>query len=312
MPLRARLLDLLLRLAARLPLPLLHRLGDGLGRLASRLPGRERHVARVNIQLCFPDRPLAERQALVTASLQESIKGLLELGPIWHRPLSRVLSLVREVEGEEAVERALAEGRGLLVIAPHHGSWELLQMWLAQQTRLHALYRPPRQHWLEPLLVRGRSRSGATFWPARPSGIRALFKALRAGEAVGVLPDQQPPGEGVYVPFFGQPAKTMTLFCKLAARSEAPVIIGWAQRLPRGAGYRLHWHRVEDNLRDPDAEKAATAMNRAIERVVAGAPAQYQWTYRRFQRRPQGRDNPYKRWVSDGGWVRDSREDQNS
>lgn len=301
---QARLLHRLLQLASLLPLRALHALGGGIGRLAWIFPVHERHIARVNVQLAFPGRPLAERREIARKALRENARGLTELAALWYWPVPRVLGLVWEVQGESALRDALAEGRGLLVIAPHHGSWEMLQMWLAQRTTLNALYRPPRQPELEALLNRGRARSGAHLWPARPSGIRALYKALRAGEAVGVLPDQEPPGEGVHVPFFGTRVKTMTLFCKLAARSGAPVVTGWAERLPKGAGYRLHWQRVSEPVWDPDPETAAAAMNRAMEQVVLQRPEQYQWTYRRFSRRAgrTGR-NPYREWVSRGGWV---------
>jgi len=251
-------------------------------------------VARVNADLCFPDWPAERREWLAREALRENAKGLVELAALWQWPVPRVLGLIRSVEGEEVIDAALAEGKGMLVIAPHHGAWEILQMWLARRVSLHALYRPPRWKELEALLNRGRSRSGATFWPAKPSGIRALFKALQAGEAVGVLPDQSPPGEGVFVPFFGHPAKTMTLFGKLAARTDAPVVIGWAERLPAGGGYAVHWHRVTEPVGDPDPELAAGALNREIERVVLERPEQYQWTYRRFSRREVGRENPYE------------------
>ena len=168
-------------------------------------------------------------------------------------------------------------------------------MWLAQRVRLNSLYRPPRWKELEALLNRGRSRSGAMLWPARPSGIRALFKALKAGEAVGVLPDQSPPSEGVFAPFFGRDAKTMTLFGKLAGRTGVPVVIGWAERLEQGAGYRLHWRRVTEPVGDADPAVAAAALNREIEEVVREKPEQYLWTYTRFAKRESGRPNPYKR-----------------
>ena len=291
---RGRAVDLLLGLFSRLSLPALHRLGRAIAWLSERLNREEWRVACVNADLCFPDWSPPARRALARAALRENAKGLFELAALWKWPMPRVLALVRAVEGADTVEAALAEGRGLLVIAPHHGAWELLQMWLAQRVRLNALYRPPRWRELETLLNRGRSRSGAVFWPARPSGIRALFKALKAGEAVGVLPDQSPPGEGVFVPFFGRSAKTMTLFGKLAARTDAPVVIGWAERLPAGGGYAVHWHRVTEPVGDPDPEAAAAALNREIERVVLQRPEQYQWTYRRFSRREEGRANPYE------------------
>jgi len=291
---RARLINGLLALLSLLPLRVLHALGGGAARLAELLKIRERHTARVNADLCFPEWPVEDRRWLARQAMKENFRGLFELAAFWHWPLERVLGLVQSVEGEDVIDQVAAEGRGMLVIAPHHGAWEILQMWLARRVSLHALYRPPRMSELEPLLNRGRSRSSATFWPARPSGIRALFKALQAGEAVGILPDQSPPGEGVYAPFFGQPAKTMTLFAKMAARTGAPVVIGWAERLPRGQGYRLHWRRVTEAVDHSDPTEAAAAMNREIERVVRQRPEQYQWTYRRFARQAEGEPNPYK------------------
>jgi KDO2-lipid IV(A) lauroyltransferase len=283
-----------LRALSHLSLPTLHRIGDAAAWLTERLGREECHVAQVNADLCFPDWSEAERRQLARAALRENARGLVELAAAWQWPIPRVLALIESVEGAEVVDEALAEGQGLLVIAPHHGAWEVLQIWLAQRVRLNALYRPPRWKELEALLNRGRSRSGAVFWPARPSGIRALFKALKAGEAVGVLPDQSPPGEGVFAPFFGRHAKTMTLFGKLAERTQAPVVIGWAERLDRGAGFRVHWQRVTGPVGDPDPAVAAAALNQAIEGVVRARPAQYQWTYRRFSRRPEGWANPYE------------------
>lgn len=300
---RAQLIERLLRLTAPLPLWLLHAFGALIGSIGALTPNTARHIARVNVEMCFPDWQLSRKRALTRCTLRESAKSLTELGALWYRPLARTLGLVRAVEGEQLVDDAIARGNGLLVIAPHLGAWEALQAWIGQRTISNALYRPPRQVELEDLITRARSRTGTRFWPAKPSGIRALFKALRNGEAVGVLPDQEPPGEGVFAPFFGVPAKTMTLFCKLAARSEATVLIGWAERLPRGRGYRLHWRAVGDGIRDADPERAAAAMNAAIEAAAGELPCQYLWTYRRFARRPDGERSLYKRWRSEGGWV---------
>ncbi|MDN5849041.1 MAG: lipid A biosynthesis acyltransferase [Nitrococcus sp.] len=300
---RADLIEQLLRLLAWLPLPLLHAVGALAGTMAALIPNDARHIARVNTELCFSNWPPRRKRALVRCSLRESAKALFELGPLWYRPPRQLLRLIREVEGGEILDAAIASGRGVLIIAPHLGSWELLQVWVAKRTSLHALYRVPRQANLEDLIRRARGRSGARFWPARSAGIRALYRALRAGAAIGILPDQQPPGEGVFAPFFGVPAKTMTLFSKLAARSHAPMVMGWAERLAHGRGYRLHWCAVDEAVRDPDPLQAAAALNRAIEAVIRQRPCQYQWSYRRFSRRPGGEPNPYKIHRSQGGWV---------
>ncbi len=300
---RVRALDRIYRLLARTPLHFQHALGSLIGTLGNWIPNRQRHVARVNIQLCFPEHSLAERKRLVRQSLRESAKGLCEIATLWYRPTPEVRGLIREVNGEAVFQQALAEDRGLLIIAPHLGCWEALQVWVAQHAPSHALYRPPRQRDLEPLINRGRSRSGMHFWPASASGIRGLLAALKRGEIVGILPDQEPPGEGVFAPFFGIPAKTMTLFGKFAARSRAAVIVGWAERLPRGTGYRLHFRRVTSAVDDPDQETAATALNAAIETAVRGKPEQYQWSYRRFTRERGGRGGRYKRWRTRGRWI---------
>ncbi len=300
---RARVVDWLLRLTARWPLRLLHSLGSLIGTLADLIPNDARHIARVNIELCYPELPLAAKKKLVRAALRETAKSAAELGVVWRRPVPAVLALVRGVEDEAMFHEAFSEGRGLLVIAPHLGAWEVLQAWIAQHVPSNALYRPPRQAGFEALITEARSRTGVKFWPARGSGVRALSRALRNGEAIGILPDQQPPEEGVFVPFFGVPAKTMTLFGKLAGRSGAPVIIGWAERLPDGAGYRIHWQRADPAIADPDPELAATALNRTVEHAARVRPEQYQWAYRRFSRQPPGTRNPYRKYRSAGGWV---------
>lgn len=300
---RAELIERLLRLLAYPPLPLLHAGGALAGTLANLVPNNARHTARVNVELCFPHWPLTEKQALVRCSLRESAKALLELGALWQRSPQRLLGLIREVKNAEVLDTAIASGRGVLIVAPHLGAWELLQVWVARRTSLHALYRPPRQADLEELINRARARTGARFWPARPAGIRALYRALHAGEAIGILPDQQPPGEGVFAPFFGVPAKTMTLFGKLAARSRAPVVLGWAERLACGRGYRLHWRAVDESVRARDPLLAATALNAAIEAAIQHEPCQYQWSYRRFSRRPEGERNFYRAYRSQGGWI---------
>lgn len=287
------LLEGLLRLLARVPLPALYFLGGLAGRVAAAVPNRARHVAWVNLELCFPDMPPAERRRLLRHSLQETARTLLEIGPIWFRPPERVRALVRETVHEELFEEALAGGRGILWLGPHLGAWEITPVYCMERIQLNALYRPPRQARLEPVLRRARQRCGARLLPATGAGVRALLQALRRGEAVGILPDQQPAGEGVFAPFFGVPAKTMTLLPRLAARTDATVLTAFAERLPRGRGYRLHFQAVDPAVRSQDPTEAARALNRAVEAAVRVAPAQYQWTYRRFSRRPDGGRGPY-------------------
>lgn len=273
---------ILIALGARLPLRALHAVGAGLGTIARWLRVREWRVARRNIELVYPDLPPAARAALVRATLASAGMGLTELAWIYGRPHA-ALARVREVLGAEHLAAARAQGRGVLVAAPHQGSWELLNLWLSRAGPLTILYRVPQRPAFERLLVAARCVYGAEAVRAEARGVRLLYRRLHEGRMVGILPDQRPKGgEGVEVPFFGRPTVTMSLLARLAHRTGAPVLIAAAERLPRGAGWRIRIEAAEAAVADADPVRATAALNRGIERLIAHAPAQYQWTYKRF------------------------------
>src|SRR5690606_8025007 len=179
-----------------------------------------------------------KRHAIAREALAQTGKAAAEVALVWGRGPEEALGQVREVRGEALFDAALARGNGLIVAAPHLGCWELLNYWLAMRTPLAILYRPPRQAWLEPLLVRARGALPVEQVRAEGSGVRALYKRLAAGGVVGILPDQKPrAGDGVPAPFFGTPAATMVLLPRLARRTGASVLFAFTERLPRGAGY---------------------------------------------------------------------------
>ena len=284
-----RVLDAALRALAWLPLPALHAAGGLVGSALARMPVRPRRIAEINLALCFPEQTAEQRRALLRRSLRESARTALELAPLFKRRPERVLGWVREVRGEHHLQAGIARGRGVVLLAPHLGAWELLNLWVAQRYPLTALYRPPRQRALEPLLIAARTRNGARLLPAGPRGVRGAMQALSRGEAVGILPDQEPEGQEPFAPLFGVPAKTMTLAGRLAHRFDATVILAFARRLPQGRGFVLHFIPAGPAPADPDPERAAAALNRGIEACIAHAPAQYQWTYKRFNTQPDGR-----------------------
>lgn len=272
----------------RLPLRMLHGCGRGLAVLWRWLPTRERQVARRNLALCFPDLPEATREQRLRATLDNAGETLFELPWLWSRRLDAVLGKVRQLHGVEDFHAAVAEGRGLILAAPHLGAWELLNLWLSRHCRLALLYRAPRIRWLEAVFNRGRARAGATPIRAEAAGVRQLVKHLKDGGVVGILPDQQPKqGEGEFAPFFGIAAFTMTLLPKLAARQQLPVVFAWAERLPRGAGYDLHFRRADPPVSD------VASLNAHVEQVARALPDQYQWTYKRFSMRPDGEARIY-------------------
>jgi KDO2-lipid IV(A) lauroyltransferase len=289
MTLRVRLAAIGLRLAARLPLRLLHFAGAALARVVALAGTREFRVAKRNVELVYPSLPAAEQQRFLRATLAETGKSFTELPKVWAGDPRRALGLIRAVRGREHVDAALAGGRGVLIAAPHLGAWELLNLYLSTIGPLTILYRVPQRPEFEDLLVRSRSVLGAEAVRAEASGVRLLFRRLKEGRMVGILPDQRPKGgEGADAPFFGQPTRSMTLLSRLAEKTGAPVIFGFAERLPGAAGYVVHFLPAEPAIADPDPVVAVGALHRGLEACVAVCPTQYQWTYKRFSFREKG------------------------
>ncbi|MEF3193274.1 MAG: lysophospholipid acyltransferase family protein [Halothiobacillaceae bacterium] len=289
-----RLANLLLDAFAALPLPLNHALGNLIGRIAAHIPSRMRHITRRNLALCFPAMSEQERRKLERQSLIETGKTLTEVGPLWRWPRERLLEIVRETPGLELVERARAEGHGIILLGPHLGAWELVGLYASIRWPMTSLYKPPKQAAMDAPMRAARERLGATLVPTDASGVKALLQALKRGEVIGILPDQEPTeGQGIFAPFFGQPAYTMVLASRLSGRGQARAFFTFAERLPRGAGFRLHFIPAEDDFYSLDLATSVAALNRGVETCIRIAPAQYQWSYKRFRKRPEGMKGVY-------------------
>jgi len=269
----------LARLLAALPLSLLHRLGAIAGNAVYLLSPRYRHYFSTNLRAAGFTEPTLLRQAIAEAG-----KGLLELPAIWLRPHAAVAGWVAQVSGWELVEAALARRRGIIFLTPHLGCFEITAQYYAYRAPADApitvLYRSPKKKSVEPLMLAGRRRPNLRLASADLKGVRILLRALKMGEAIGILPDQAPGvGEGEWVDFFGRPAYTMTLAGRLAG-AGAEVILAYAERLPRGLGYHLHLEAMPAPLAD---ESPARALNRALEGLIRQCPAQYGWSYNRYK-----------------------------
>lgn len=290
----ARSLYAVLWLIGRLPLRALHALGDGIAWGARVMGRREVQVARRNLELVFPHLSPSEREALLRDALRATGHTLAETCRCWTRPTAENLSLVREVIGAELLDAAQTAGTGVIVAAPHLGNWELLNQWLSARAPIAIVYRPPRQRWIEGLLRRARGKENVTQVRAEAAGVRQLFRTLKDGGTIGILPDQQPKrGDGEFVPFFGVPALSMTLLPRLAHKTGAAVLLGWAERLPCSAGFRIRIVPAPLAIADADTLRAVTALNAGIEACVRAAPAQYQWGYKRYSMRPPGEPTLY-------------------
>ena len=272
----------LFRFLSFLPLPLLHNLGAAAGWLIWLLSPTYRRHLRENTALAG----LAEARG---AAIAEAGKAIFELPKLWLRPHDEVVARIVKVSGWELVEEAWQVGRGILFLTPHLGCFEITAQYYANFRPMTVLYRRPKQDWLVPIIEQGRG-ANLELAPADMSGLKKLLKALKQGGAVGMLPDQAPgAGEGVWAPFFGRPAYTMTLAARLVQQTGAALLLAWAERLPQGRGYLLRIARPTQPLpvtaADDEALQlaCASAINAEMERLIAQCPGQYLWGYNRYK-----------------------------
>ncbi len=232
---------------------------------------------------------------MLNQSIIESTTTMMELPGFWCGNTDHLLSRLVDPDNQSALNVLIQQGKGVIVAGPHLGSWEIVGLFLARIAPVTTLYRPPRYDALAKLMIRGRSRTGARLVPTDASGVKALYKTLKQGGMVAILPDQQPKSArgAVFAPFFGQPALTMELVARLSAKTGAPVIFCFAERLPHGKGYQIHWVQAPEGINDADPVVAATALNQGVEACIQICPTQYQWSYKRFRKHPDGKTNRY-------------------
>jgi Kdo2-lipid IVA lauroyltransferase/acyltransferase len=283
----------LLHWLSRRPLRHLHALGAGLGWLAYGASKHERRRERHNAALAGVS--TQDRRA----SISHAGRMVAELPRLWLRPADRPIEDPVLWDNAELIDTLLAQGKGLVLLTPHLGSFEVAAQAYAQrfgaQQPITVLYRPARQAWLRELEETARARPHLATAPASLAGVRLMMRALRKGQTIGLLPDQVPPdGMGVWAPFFGKPAYTMTLAAKLVQQTGAAVCLIWVERLPRGGGYRVCLRPMPEPLparpegSDAGAEEAwlvasASVINRAMESVIRQLPTQYLWAYNRYK-----------------------------
>lgn len=284
---RAYLIKAILSILSVMPLSVTHTVGVIIGWWLYLTPTDLKRISSINLKLCLPSSDASSRKRLLRDSLVETAKTATELGPLWHWRKERIMALVKKSSGEETLEHALKQGQGVILAVPHLGAWEMVGLYCSAKYPMTSLYRPPRITGLDTLVRSARGRFGAQLVPTDISGIRALYHALARGELVAILPDQEPAmGNGMFTPFYGIPAYTMTLLYRLTRRTNATVLYTYAERLPMGKGYHLHFVPAPQDIKEYDQIQALELMNKNIEMCIDNIPEQYQWCYKRFRKRP--------------------------
>lgn len=293
--LRIKSLRVLLWLIGHLPLALAQGLGRVIGLCLWAARDRTRRVTERSLTLAYPQMRESDRRSLARASLRETGKLIAEIPIMWESPVPRCLDLIREFQGQHLLDEARSEGRGVVLIVPHLGNWELLGLYYSTQFSMAALYSPPKMAEMEDYMSQVRGRGGSELVRADRRGVLRLFSILREGGVVGILPDQVPDASGgTYAPFFGINVLSMKLVSRLVQKTGARAVVTYCERLPDARGFRLVADDVDKALYEQDTDTSVAALNATVESVVRRIPEQYQWEYKRFRKRPPGQPNPYR------------------
>lgn len=276
-----------------LPLKLARALGAGVARLAWLCDTRMAKITQQNIAYCMPEMPLEEQRVLAKNSVLETGRLALETAVVWGHSPAWTQHRIVAVHHAELVKEALASGQGVLILAPHIGNWEVLNIYLASIGKMTNMYQPPKIAGLEAVVRRCRENSGAITVPTDRKGLLAILTALKQGGISGILPDQTPKdeGSGLFAPFFARHAFTMTLAHKLISKSQCKPVFAYAARVDKG--FEITFFEPHSDLTGNDEQLACNALSRGIEQCVRAIPAQYQWEYKRFKKRLPDEPNPY-------------------
>jgi Kdo2-lipid IVA lauroyltransferase/acyltransferase len=284
---KALLIRGVLRCCALLPLGAARWLGRCAARLYWPLGGSSRRVTERNLALAYPQLDAAARRQLARDSLAATAELAAEMGRVWSDSWPRLARYILEVHGDDLVREAQAAGRGVIVLAPHVGNWEVLGLHLATLGPTVSLYEPPQLAGLDGMIRSARQRSGATLVPTDSRGLARLLKSVRGGHISGILPDQCPRdlASGINSEFMGVRCFTPTLASNMIRRTGALALFGMAERVP--GGWVIRYRLAEEAIYAEDTATSVAALNRGVADCVQQCPAQYQWEYKRFKVRPK-------------------------
>lgn len=282
-----------LRLFSSLPFAVAQRLGAAVGWLMWKVPNRSREVVRTNLRHCMPELNAAELEDLVGRTMLDTGRSFAESACAWMWKPQKTVGLIKEVEGLEVLQAALANGRGIVGITSHLGNWEVLNHWYCSQCSPVIFYRPPKQKAVDDLLKKQRVQLGNKVAPSTREGIISVMREVRKGGAVGIPADPEPAlKSGVFVPFFAVQALTSKFVPNLLKGNDAQAIYLHCLRLPDNGGFKVVVEAAPEALYSEDADAAVASMSKTIESYVRRWPSQYMWSMKRFKKRPPGE----KKW----------------
>lgn len=241
-----------------------------------------------NLLIAFPACDEQQRQHMTALALKAQLQAMLEFIKCWASSPTYSVNLIKQINGEHLLTAAIKQQKGLILMVPHFGTWEIMNAWINQFSDIVIMYKPDDNPALNAFVLQARSRLRATLVPADESGVRQLFKALKRGGVTAILPDHTPEASGgIYSPFFGCPVLTSTLVSRLAQKTQCEVLQLSCQRMEEDPHYfQVIVEQVDAIIRHEDLQLSVNCMNASIENLIKRAPQHYHWNYKRFKANP--------------------------
>ena len=241
-------------------------------------------VTEINIGLAYSELNVTEQLALVKRSVRNQCYSYVECIKFWGMPNTYNLKRIQQVSGQACLEHAIATQRGVILVMPHLGNWELVNAWLSTQTKPMIMYKPNKLQSINRYILEARQKTNAILVPTNEHGIRALFRHLKQGGVTLILPDHLPKSSGgIYASFFNQDVLSGTIVPKLAQKTQAKVIGISCLRQPSSHTFHIHCTEVCESIMNQDLNTSVRSLNRHMENTIALAPEQYIWSYKRFR-----------------------------
>lgn len=239
-------------------------------------------VIRLNLEISLSELSNQERERITRAAIRNELMSYFEFFSIWGSTNQKNIERVHKVIGEDLLHDALAQNKGLVLIVPHFGTWEIMNAYIAQFTSMTIMYKPVKNQAADQFVRAARSREQANLVPTDESGVRQIFKALKQGGTTVILPDHTPNVGGEYIPYFGVPLATSNLSAKLIQKTKARALFLYALR-NEDAGFDIHIEAIDEEIYQGDANQGTGIIINTIENLIQRHPEHYHWSYKRFR-----------------------------
>ncbi|EPG38379.1 lysophospholipid acyltransferase family protein [Acinetobacter colistiniresistens] len=276
----------LIKFASRLPIQFSRFFARLVAGLASTFQfSKLSKIIGLNIQIVFPEMDQQQRQKLTKQAIQNELMSYFEFLSIWGSSNQKNIQRIQKVNGEHYLHEALAEKKGLVLIVPHFGTWEIMNAWVAQYSPMTILYKPVKNPDADQFVRDARSREQAHLVPTDESGVRQIFKALKQGGTTAILPDHTPDHGGDMINYFGIPLASSSLSAKLIQKTKAKALLLYTKRNDQD-GFDMYIEPIDPSIYEGTAEDGTLVIHQTLEQLIQRYPEHYHWSYKRFRAHP--------------------------